>query len=136
MPRDFYVQTSAKKRETSPAWRGVGCILMFLLPVVTFGLTYIFSPLVAATGLMPFQVLGHVKFPDWMYRVRVISNIANFIGGINNLWLDVIVFIVILVLLLGIFSLLYTVTMQVIGPPRYTEVDAAPTKYKAKKYTR
>ncbi len=137
MPRgEIYTRISPKKREPNPLWRGIGCILMFLLPVATFGLTFVFTPIVAATGLIPWQLLGYIKFPDWSLRAPVLGSITGFIGGINNLWLSILLFIAILVLLLGIFSLLYTVVMQVIGPPRYTDVDARPTKYKAKKYTR
>ena len=35
-------------------------------------------------------------------------------------------------LLTGVFSLLYSIVYQLIGPPRYTAVDAPPSKYKPK----
>ena len=86
--------------------------------------------------MVPYQLLGHVNFPVWVFRTPVLSSIAIFIRSINNLWLGVIVFVVILVLISGISSVIYVSVLQVIGPPRYTEKDAPPTGYKPKVYKR
>jgi hypothetical protein len=130
-------QSRRKERpEVNPLWRGVGCILMVALPLITFGLTVIFTPPIAATGLVPLQLLGQVNFPAWVFRTPVLGDIAIFIRGINNLGLDVMVFLIFLLLLTGISSLIYVSVLQVIGPPRYTEIDAPPSRYKAKPYKR
>jgi hypothetical protein len=132
----FRRETGNKKMTVNPLWRGFGCIAMFLLPVVTFGLTWFLTPVISATGYIPLDLLGYVKFPDWTYRAPVLGIITSFIGGIKDLWLNILVFIVILIVLIGIFSLAYTIVMQVMSPPRYSEIDAPPSRYKAKKYTR
>ena len=86
--------------------------------------------------MFPCELLGYIHFPDWVYKVPVLSGIASLIGGINNLGLGIVVFFVILVLLTGIFSLIYVTVLQIIGPPRYAEMDAPPSKHKAKRYKR
>jgi hypothetical protein len=74
------------KPEINPLWRGVGCIIMVVLPLITFALTVISAPPIVATGLVPLQLLGYVNFPTWVFRISGLSDIAIFIRGINNLW--------------------------------------------------
>jgi hypothetical protein len=71
-----------------------------------------------------------------VYRAPVLGQISGFIASINNLWLGVVLFIVILLLLTGIFSLGYVTVLQFLGPPRYSEMDAPPSRHKAKAYKR
>ena len=125
-----------EKPQANPLWRGYGCIVMVALPLITFGLTVLSMAPLVATGLIPTQLLGYVNFPAWVFRTPGLSDVAIFIRGINNLWLGVILFFIILLLLTGISSLIYVSVLQVIGPPRYSEIDAPPTSYKAKVYKR
>ena len=136
MPVNIYQRKPAQKAQINPIWRGIGCILMVLLPLVTCGLTVLFTPMLAATNLAPLELMGYIRFPEWAYRWPITADIANFIGSINNLGLDLVVFVAILVLIIGIASLIYVAVLQFIGPPRYTELDAPPSGYKPKKYTR
>jgi hypothetical protein len=131
-----YQRKSEKKRESSPIWRGVGCILIVVVPLISYGLMIILTPVIKATNLVPYELLGQVKFPAWAVKAPVLSDLTFFIGGINDLWLKVIAFVVILLLLTTISSLIYTMIFQLIGPPRYTDKDAPPAKYKAKVYRR
>jgi hypothetical protein len=125
-----------QKKGMNPIWRGIGCILIVVVPLITLGLTTIVAPLIITTGYVPSELLGHVNFPDWVITAPILSGIASYIAGINNLWLGVVVFIVILVLLTGISSLIYVTILQFIGPPRYSEMDAPPSKFKAREYKR
>ena len=131
----FETGKSAKK-PMNPIWRGIGCLLIVLVPLISLGLTAIATPLVITTGYVPNELMGHVIFPDWVLKVPILSAIAGFIASINNLWVSLIIFIVILVILTGISSLIYVGVLQTIGPPRYGETDAPPSKYKAKEYKR
>ena len=125
-----------EKPQMNPIWRGVGCILAVVAPLVSFGLTILAIPPLLSTGLVPLELLNPIRFPDWVFNVPVLTDIAAFLGGINSLGLGIITFIVILILLTGIFSLIYVSIIQVIGPPRYSEIDAPPTRHKTKRYTR
>jgi len=131
-----YQRKSEKKPGMNPIWRGIGCILIVIVPVISYAMMVIFSPVIIATNLVPSELLGHVKFPAWVLKSPILSDVTFFIGGINDLWFKLIAFFVILLLLTAIFSLLYTMVFQLIGPPRYTDKDAPPSKYKAKVYRR
>lgn len=110
--------------------------MMVALPLISFGLTVMAIPLAIATGLVPRELLGQVNFPAWVFRAPILGAVAGFINSITNLWLGVLVFFIILLLLGGIGSLIYVAALQVIGPPRYSEMDAPPTGHKPKAYKR
>ena len=131
-----YQHASPRKKEMHPIWRGIGCILLVIIPLMAFGLMLVIAPAIIRTGLVPHQLLGYVHFPVWAFRFHITSVIAIFIGSLNNLWFNIIVFFVMLLILAGITSLLYSALYQVVGPVRYTPLDAPPSKYKSKKYTR
>jgi hypothetical protein len=120
----------------NPIWRGVGCILIVIVPLLAFWLMLVLAPPIIATGLVPYQLLGYIQFPAWALRNKITSGIAFFIGSLNHLWLSIIIFLVVLLILSAIISISYTALYQTFGPIRYTPVDAPPSKHKPKKYTR
>jgi hypothetical protein len=124
------------KQGMNPVWRGIGCILLVVVPLLAFGLMELLVPVLIKTGKVPYQLVGYVHFPDWAYKVMIISSIARFIGSLNNLWLNIITFFVIVLLLTTIASLLYTWIYSLVGPAQYTKLDAPPSKHKAKAYKR
>ncbi len=131
-----FQRKTPEKKGLNPIWRGIGCILIVVVPLLAYGLMVLFVPVIIATGKVPYQLLGFVHFPDWAYKVRVVADIVIFIGSIQNLWLNIITFFVIVLILTTVASLLYSWIYSVVGPARYTEMDAPPSKHKVKKYTR
>jgi hypothetical protein len=131
-----FQQKSASRQGLHPIWRGIGCILIVVVPLIGYWLTIISLPLIIATGRVPYQLMGYIHFPAWAFTVPVISSVASFIGGVSNLWLNIITFFIIVLLLTAVASLLYSMLYALVGPARYTELDAPPAKYKTKKYTR
>jgi hypothetical protein len=131
-----FEQQGKPKKEQNPIWRGIGCILIVITPMITYGLTLILIPVLLKTGMVPQEILKNLHFPAWVSKVIILKDIAAFLSGIDNLWLGMLVFLIILILLTGIVSMIYTAILQTIGPPRYGPTDAPPSKFKARKYTR
>ena len=131
-----YPILTKRKRQMSPIWRGVGCILIVIVPLMAFWLMLLLTPPIIATGLVPYQLLGYIHFPVWALRNKMTSGVALFIGSLNHLGLSIIIFLVVLLILSAIISISYTALYQTFGPVRYTAVDAPPSKHKPKKYTR
>lgn len=131
-----FQRKSPVKRGLNPIWRGIGCILIVTVPLLAYWLMVLFSPLIIATGKVPYQLLGSVHLPEWVFRVRILAGLALFITSINNLWMNIITFFVMVLILTAVASLLYSMVYALIGPARYTPQDAPPSKHKAKKYTR
>jgi hypothetical protein len=120
-----------------PIWRGIGCLMILIVPILSYALTII----LVQTGLenrwpIPRQLLGRVRFPDWVWNVPVLEDIARFIHSINNLYAILLFFVLILALLSVIFSLLYSIIYSAVAPPPYTPVDAPPPRRKTRPYKR
>jgi len=133
---DKFSQRSKPRPERNPIWRGIGCILVVIVPLMTYALTVLLIPPIIGTGVVPYQLLEHIRFPTWVYQMAFLKDTAAFLGGINNLWLGMLLFLIILILLTGISSLIYVSILQVMGPSRYGPTDAPPSRYKAKTYKR
>jgi hypothetical protein len=131
-----YHHKSPEKRRMNPIWRGIGCILIIVVPLLTFGIMLVSVPSIISTGKVPYQLLGRVHFPDWVFKLRITAVIASFINSFDNLWVYIITFFVILLILTSVASLVYSMIYTVVGPARYTEMDAPPPKYKPKVYKR
>jgi hypothetical protein len=74
--------------------------------------------------------------PEILFRMPGLIGILYWIQSQQNLYLHLIVAFFILVMLAGIFTLLYAFMYRVAGPPKYTGFDAPPPKVKVKKYRR
>jgi cytochrome b561 len=127
---------SPQQKRLHPIWRGIGCILLVIVPLLAFGIMVLSVPALIATGKVPLQLQGYVHFPPWVSKVPIIASITAFISSIHNLWVDLIVFFVILLILAAISSLLYALVYPLVSPPRYSEKDAPPPRHKTKPYKR
>ena len=128
---------SLRHREPHPIWRGIGCLMMILLPVIAYaGAVLLVQYGVNHGWPFPPEIVGYIQFPDWVWNAPVLPLLAKPIANFRNLWAVLIIFLILLVLLSGIFSTLYSVLYRFMGPPRYTSQDAPPSKYKPKAYKR
>jgi hypothetical protein len=112
-----------------PVWRGIGCLMVIILPT----LAYFSSLALLKIGLekgwpIPRSLLGFVEFPKWVWKYHVTTNLLSPIANYPNFYAILVFTLVILILLSGIFSLLYSIMYRLVGPPQYSEVDAPPVK--------
>lgn len=119
-----------------PVWRGIGCLLIVIIPVMSYALATLLAPEFKASGKFPPILFMPVRFPAWVGHWPALNAIARFISSIENLGAIILLFSLIMPLLTGLFTLLYILVYQYVGPPRYTIFDTPPPKYKAKKYKR
>ena len=124
---------TADKKESKwkihPIWRGIGCILIIIMPIIAF--------MIAKTFM---RENSWVVLPSGLYQIVVIpvtsiGFVNEFLGPLNNFFRssnlssgDLLFTIVFLVLGFGILSVLYAILYSLIGPPRYKEYDVAPVK--------
>jgi drug/metabolite transporter (DMT)-like permease len=131
-----FQRKSVEKKGMHPIWRGIGCILIIIAPLMSYGLTLLFVPALIATGNVPYQLLGYIHFPAWVYHSKITFGIGSYLSSFSNPWFNIIIFLVILLILTGVGSLLYTYLYSLVGPARYTAVDAPPSKHKPKFFKR
>ena len=120
-----------------PIWRAFGCVMFIILPIMSGAAAW---ELVNGAGKdLSFIVgmRGNLQLPGTLYTLPYISWAAAKISSIPNLPAMTIFFLLILILFSGIVSMLYAMIYRMIGPPRYTQIDApAPRVTTIKKHKR
>ena len=126
-----------RSRAIHPIWRGIGCLLIVIVPLLSLaGAALLVNYGLSQGWPIPPEWLGYIKFPDWVWKIQFLASIAGPIANYNNLKAVLAFCVVILVLLTGVYSTVYAFIYRGLGPPRYTAVDAPPSKHRPKSYKR
>ncbi len=127
--------TPKKDPTQTLAWRGIGCLLMLIVPAISIAgaLATIASPLV---GYIPYQLMGYPVLPNYFFATAGLTYIFSPIVNTQNLYAIILISAVYMVALGGIISLVYAVIYRIANPKRYGAFDAPPPNIKAKKYKR
>jgi hypothetical protein len=128
-----------KARETPAIWRGLGCLLMIIIPIISYAAAVVTvqSVYVNRPALIPRDLLFTVEVPRLVWQYLPI--LAGFLQKIFNdpyLWVYLMVTVVYLLIFSGIISVAYSALFRAFGPPQYGRLDAPPVRKKAKKYVR
>ena len=120
-----------------PIWRGIGCLLILILPVLSYkSAIELVNFAISKYWPIPQNMLGFIQFPDWVWKIRFLSILAQPIANYRNLSAVIFFSFVLLVFLSGVFSLFYAILYRFIGPPRLTPLDAPPIKGRKVKKSR
>ncbi len=140
MPQKY--QTFQKKEfvrpyTIHPVWRGIGFLMMVLVPVMAGAAAVVLKDLGFQLG-WPFiyELRGIIRLPDIFYAIPVIRNLASWISSIQDLRAILLFFVLFVIVFSGIMSILYALVYKIVGPPQYTPLDAPAEKVKVKRYTR
>jgi len=131
-----YMRKARVKKQVPPLWKGIGCIMMMIVPLMSYGLAYVFLQAAKSRNLVPAGMLGHWQFPEWAWNTPILATPVRFLANMNDALAMLLFFIVTLVVVAGLISIIYTAVYQVVGPDRYSDVDAPPAKRKVKEYKR
>ena len=104
-----------------PIWRGIGCILFLILPIVAF---------VAANLLLEMNSKqGWIPIPAELNDPYVIPQV-NY--TISNFFATLMLTALILLLGFGLIMVLYSIIFSILGPPKYGPMDAPPIRRKSR----
>jgi hypothetical protein len=121
-----------------PIWNGIGCLMMLIVPVISFGLGVLsMDAAVEQDWPIPASFLGYVDMPDIFYDSDVLIPIANAIAEVENLVGYLVFTFVYVVILGGFLSFAYALVYRFVGPPTYGPMDMPPPRGgRAKRYKR
>ncbi|MBN1305397.1 MAG: hypothetical protein JXA13_13245 [Anaerolineales bacterium] len=137
-----YQKSTPKPRpeEVHPIWRGIGCFIGILVPLLSYGLAVIFIDIALNEGW------AGTYIPHWMFNTpflprsitssRYLYPIFFPLLKIKHLYGLAIFTILFSIILYGFLSLLYAILYRFIGPSRYSPIDAPPPNIKVKRYKR
>lgn len=125
------------KKEIHPIWRGIGCLLTILTPVISWAAALVLIDYGKAQQ-WPFiqQLAGTVRFSNTIYQIPLVGKVASYLSGIPYLAAIAMFFVIFMLLFSGFFSLLNAILYRRFGPPRYSRLDAPAPRVRPKKYTR
>ena len=134
--RDTVRELSPQKERIHPIWRGIGCAILVLVPILSFAMAELLMPYLLDHGWVPRQLLFTPQVPIWLWYAPPIAQATQFLFGQYAIFATLLLTLVFIILLGGIFSLVYAFMYRAVAPSRYGPMDAPPPKVKIKKYKR
>lgn len=126
-----------EKAQVAPIWRGIGCIMFLVIPVVSYLLAYLVVQIaVAQNWPMPYQIMGYPVLPPLLSKSEALVPIVLFIESIQNLYAILLLTVLLIVAIGGLAAFIYSLVYRYVGPPRYGPLDMPPPKGRIKRYTR
>jgi hypothetical protein len=126
--------TPKVNREVHPVMRGVGCIMMVIVPILSYLAATVIVP-AFPIPLLPGMTKA-IDIPAWMYYLDGLTPVFNYIES-QPLLVSFLVFALVLsILVFAIMAIFYGFLYKAVGPSQYGPTDAPPIRKKVKKYTR
>lgn len=118
----FQRQPKPRPWSIHPIWRGIGCLFMILLPIMSFVASYLL--------LRENFRQGWVAMPENLLR-------SFFIPSFGTVYLaDLALTLILMFLEFGILTVGYAFLYRLIGPSRYGPLDAPPSGRRRTRYKR
>jgi hypothetical protein len=135
--RSFERQVPMRSKEPHPVWRGIGCVIMLLVPALSIGISSIIIEMALAAGVqLPPELLGYPLMPNILFQVPGLVALLRWIQSLNNLYAILVGAFTVGVVLSGLFAVGYAAMYRLVGPSRYSGIDAPPENIKVRKYKR
>lgn len=121
-----------------PVMRGIGCILIIVVPILAYGVSVLLVNYGAQHGWpIPPDWYGPPSIPPVLWKLQGLTPILGFIQAQYSLEAILVFTVAITVVIGGIMSMIYGFIYSLFGPPRYGPQDAPPIKgRKIKPYKR
>ncbi len=124
------------KAQLHPVWRGVGCIMMVLIPFLSFGLAKFTISMSFSQRYIPYQLLGYPVMPQNLWKLGFLNPVLAYIQGLDNLYAIVILLLFYTIVLGALVTVVNAFIQKTVGPPRYGPLDMPPPQGKVKRYKR
>ncbi len=130
-------QPKPRNKDVHPVMRGIGCILMVVVPILAYGISVLLVNYGGNNGWpIPASMFGPPTIPPALLKIQSLQPVWQFLQTQNNLEANLFFTIVITAVIGGIMTMIYGYIYTLFGPPKYGPQDAPPIKKKIKKYTR
>jgi hypothetical protein len=127
---DKYAQMQQPQNQgIHPIWRGIGCLMLILIPIVAYAAADTFYDNAADLSLF-----GSTVFPRTGILYRVFFSFGLFGDITLRFTFFHLIFVVIFsVVSFLIFSFIYTIVYRFTGPPQYGPTDSPPMRRRKSK---
>lgn len=127
-----------QRKQVHAIWRGIGCLMILIVPVVSYILADVTVNLAVQQGwALPYQLMGFPAIPALVWNAAPgLAPLFGFIQGRENLYAVLAIAVALIVILGAFISLGYSIVYRWVGPPRYGPMDAPQPKVSVKSYKR
>jgi len=118
-----------KPWKVNPVWRGIGCFLILLIPIMSwFGTTLFFQS--NKKIVLPWELTTLVSIPyTHITEVdKVIAPINRYFAATGLVFGQIFFTIILSFIGFGIFAFIYSLLYKIAGPPRYGPFDVPPNR--------
>ncbi len=128
-----------KEKQLPAGQRGIGCMLMLLLPVISY---FASSELIkiekiqASLYRMSPSLFGAPSIPEVLWKIPSLYPFLKTVYSWTNLEAVLLLALFVLFVLSSIIGFFYAIAYRAVAPPRYGPLDAPPPRHKAKKFKR
>lgn len=128
---------SEARKQIPPIWRGLGLLLILLMPVLAISSAIVFIKYALEQGWpIYWPLVGYIRLPAWIWQVPVLNVAAAKIASIPNILGYILFSVLFLVVLYTLLSLLYAFIYRNLGVSRYAPTDIKQPRVKVKRYRR
>ena len=125
-----------RKGGEHPIWRGIGCLILIIVPVLSYATAVVTLPFLSETGFISSDLMTKPALPAWLRVLPGLAGIANSLIAQPGFTAIMMLTVFYIILWGGVFSVLYGIMYRMVGPKRYGPLDAPPPSTKTKKYKR
>jgi hypothetical protein len=115
--------------KVNPVWRGIGCILILIIPIMSwFATTIILRSNLRQLFPREFYTVYFVPFSHIPEVDKVITQVNQYLLSSKLVFGQVFLTIILSVIGFGILAFVYAILYRLAGPPRYGPFDVPPNK--------
>jgi hypothetical protein len=132
-------QRRARREEQtlSPVWRGVGCLLILFVPLLSYFLAVgTVHMAVDQKWPMPYQIMGYPVMPAVLMKLPGLIPLLTFVQAQQDLYAILLITVLYIVAIGAFMSFVYSFIYKYVGPPRYGPLDMPPPKVAPRRYKR
>jgi hypothetical protein len=118
-----------KPWKVHPVWRGIGCVLFLLVPIMSwYGITLFFQS--NKKIVLPWELTTVVAIPYTHITEidKVITPINRYFAATGLVFGQIFFTIILSVIGFGVLAFVYSLLYRVAGPPRYGPFDVPPNR--------
>lgn len=130
----FSSQQYQRKRDQrpwkiNPVWRGIGCFLCLLVPIMAWYGTTLFLQ-TNQKIVLPWELTKTVAFPFTRVATidRIILQINHYFSATGFVYGQIFFTIIFAIIGFGVLAFIYSILYRVAGPPRYGPFDVPPNR--------
>jgi hypothetical protein len=110
--------------KVNPIWRGIGCILILIIPIMSwYATTIILRSYLSRLFPLTFYKVFFVPYSHISEIDKVITQVNQYLLGSKLVFGQVFLTIILSVIGFGILAFVYAILYRLVGPPRYGPFD-------------